>query len=125
MPVNAATIECINAFQALLDISSTLRSVQDHLSSVHQALTSEVGTFYFVGIAVEAIPAITIASRNGYDGRFWPTADSIQMALNQHAEAKGRVLRAYRAMPISERALVNLPSELRIEAERQLASRFP
>ena len=124
MPVNAATIECINAFQALLDISSTLRSVQDHLTSVHQALTSEVGTFYFVGISVEAIPAITIASRNGYDGRFWPTADTIQLALNQHAEAKGRVLRAYRAMPISERALVNLPSDLRIEAERQLASRF-
>ena len=98
--------------------------MQDHLSSVHQALTSELGTFYFVGIGVEAIPAITIASRNGYDGRFWPTADAIQVALNQHAEAKGRVLRAYRAMPIGERSLVNLPSDLRIEAERQLASRF-
>ena len=67
---------------------------------MHQALTSELGTFYFIGIAVEAVPAITINSRNGYDGRFWPTADSIQIALNQHAEAKGRVLRAYRAMPV-------------------------
>ena len=124
MPVNAATIECINAFQSLLDVSSALRAVQDHLSSVHQALTSEVGTFYFVGIGIEAIPAITISSRNGYDGRFWPTADSIQMALNQHAEAKGRVLRAYRAMPVGERALVNLPSDLRMEAERQVPSRF-
>ncbi len=124
MPVNAATIECINAFQSLLDISAMLRTVQDHLSSVHQALTSELGTFYFVGIGVEAIPAITNASRNGYDGRFWPTADAIQVALNQHAEAKGRVLRAYRAMPLGERSLVNLPSDLRIEAERQLASRF-
>ena len=124
MSVNAATIECINAFQVLLDISSRLRLVQEHLSSVHQALTSEVGSFYFVGIAVEAVPAITNASRAGYDGRFWPTADAIQVTLNQHADAKGRVLRAYRAMPISERALVNLPSDLRIEAERQISSRF-
>ena len=124
MPVNAATIECINAFQALMDISSSLRTVQEHLSAVHQALTSELGTFYFIGIAVEAVPAITINSRNGYDGRFWPTADSIQIALNQHAEAKGRVLRAYRAMPVGERALVNLPSDLRVEAERQLLTRF-
>ena len=64
------------------------------------------------------MPAIKNASRNGYDGRFWPTADAIQVALNQHAELKGRVLRAYRAMPISERALVNLPSDLRVEGER-------
>ena len=125
MPVNAATIECINAFQSLLDVSSALRAVQDHLSSVHQALTSDLGTFYFVGIGIEATPAIKNASRNGYDGRFWPTADTIQMALNQHAEAKGRVLRAYRAMPVSERGLVNLPSDLRTEADRQLACRFP
>ena len=124
MPVNAATIECINAFQALLDISATLRSVQEHLASVHQALTSEVGTFYFTGIGVEAVPAITNVSRSGYDGRFWPTADAIQTALNQHAEAKGRVLRAYRAMPAGERPLVNLPSDLRVDAERQLAIRF-
>ncbi len=47
------------------------------------------------------------------------------MALNQHAEATARVLRAYRAMPVSERSLVNLPGDLRIEAEQQLASRFP
>jgi hypothetical protein len=122
--VNAATIECINAFQAFLDVSSSLRAVQDHLSAVHQALTSELGTFYFTGIGVDAVPAIKNASRNGYDGRFWPTADAIQVALNQHAELKGRVLRAYRAMPVNERALVNLPSELRVEGERLLASRF-
>ncbi len=124
MSVNAATIECINAFQALMDVTSSLRAIQEHLSSVHQALTSELGTFYFIGIGVEAVPAIKNASRNGYDGRFWPSADMIQMALNQHAELKGRVLRAYRAMPISERALVNLPSDLRVEGERLLASRF-
>ncbi|WP_158742650.1 hypothetical protein [Acidisphaera sp. L21] len=124
MPVNAATIECINAFQALLDVTAVLRTVQEHLSSVHQALTSEVGTFYFVGIGVEAVPAIKNTSRSGYDGRFWPSADAIQVALNQHAEAKGRVLRAYRAMPINERALVNLPSDLRVEADRQLTTRF-
>ena len=124
MPVNAATIECINAFQALLDVIASLRTVQEHLSSVHQALTSEVGTFYFVGIGVEATPAIKNSSRNGYDGRFWPTAETIQTALNQHAELKGRVMRAYRAMPVNERALINLPSDLRIEGERALASRF-
>jgi hypothetical protein len=124
VPVNAATIECINAFQALLDITAALRVVQEHLSSVHQALTSEVGTFYFSGIGVEAVPAIKNHARSGYDGRFWPTADTIQTALNQHAEAKGRVLRAYRAMPINERTLVNLPSELRVEAERPLTTRF-
>ena len=124
MPVNPATIECINAFQLLLDVIASLRTVQEQLSSVHQALTSEVGTFYFVGIGVEATPAIKNSSRNGYDGRFWPTADTIQTALNQHAELKGRVMRAYRAMPVSERALLNLPSDLRIEAERALSTRF-
>lgn len=124
MSVNAATIECINAFQALLDVTASLRAVQEHLSTVHQALNSEVGTFYFTGIGIEAVPAIKNAARNGYDGRFWPTAEAIQVALNQHAELKGRVLRAYRAMPVGERALVNLPSDLRVEGERLMASRF-
>ena len=45
--VNAATIECINAFQALLDVTSSLRAVQEHLSTVHQALTSEIGDILF------------------------------------------------------------------------------